>query len=107
LVWRRRRLTRLGGAGWKLGPWPVDPAAVRTREELVRAFEYLSLLRLGPSARSRNHLEIADRLGNGAARQLARAYEQAPSAPPADTLADSDLANARRHLTFLAGAPSA
>jgi hypothetical protein len=107
LVWRRRRQARRAGAGWKLGPWPVNPAAVRTREELVRAFEYLSLLRLGPSARSRNHLEIADRLGHGAAWQLARAYEQARYAPPADALPEADLATARRHLTLLAGAPSA
>jgi hypothetical protein len=107
LVWQRRRQARRAGAGWKLGPWPVHPAAVRTRDELVRAFEYLSLLRLGPSARSRNHLEIADRLGLGAALQLARCYEQARYAPPSDPLPDAELALARRHLTLLAGAPSA
>jgi hypothetical protein len=107
LVWQRRRQARRAGASWRLGPWPVDPAAVRTRDELVRAFEYLSLLRLGPRARSRNHLEIADSLGLGAARHLAHAYEQARYAPPTDALSDADLADARRHLTFLAGAPSA
>jgi hypothetical protein len=107
LVWRRRQQARRASTGWKLGPWPVNPAAVRTRDELVRAFEYLSLLRLGPSARSRNHLEIADRLGHGAAWQLARAYEQARYTPPAEALPEAELATARRHLTMLAGAPSA
>jgi hypothetical protein len=107
LVWRRRRQARRGEGGWKLGPWPVNPALVRTRDELVCAFEYLSLLRLGPRARSCNHLAIADRLGHSAARQLAQVYEKARYAPPTDPLANEDLVIARRHLTFLAGAASA
>jgi hypothetical protein len=107
LVWKRRLQARRAAAGWKLGPWPVDPAAVRTRDQLVRAFEYLSLLRLGPRARSCNHKEIAGRLGHGAALELAQVYEQARYAPLADRLTDADLVLARRHLTYLAGAPSA
>src|SRR5205823_9402704 len=37
----------LGG----LGRWPVDPRAIATREDLVRAFEYLSVMICGPAAR--------------------------------------------------------
>src|SRR5262249_30438078 len=54
LLWRsagwyvRHRAEQAGT--WRLGPWPVRPAAVRTRGELVRAFEYLALLVLGRPA---------------------------------------------------------
>ena len=41
-------------AGWHPGPWPVDPRTVATRAEVVRAFEFLSLLRIGLDVR---HLE--------------------------------------------------
>jgi hypothetical protein len=49
---------------WHLGPWPVDPATVLTRGQLIQAFEYLSLLNLGPDARNWNHRFIAMRLGD-------------------------------------------
>jgi hypothetical protein len=105
---------------WKLGPWPVDPSGVRTREELIRAFEYLSLLRLGPAARHQNHRAIAFSLGasesgpvNGwgdplaerhqAAKELASLYEQARYAPPGDVLSQAALDRARRDLCLLAG----
>jgi hypothetical protein len=110
LALRRRELRRLG-------PWPVRPEAVHSREELVRAFEYLSLLKLGPAARTRNHRDLAVHLGdnNGsgtphrrhAAEQLAVLYAQARYAPPAEVLPEPDLAVARRALSFLAGAPGA
>jgi hypothetical protein len=116
LAWRRARVAAAGG--WRLGPWPVHPAAVRTRGDLVRAFEHLSLLLLGPTARAWNHLEIAARIcadagGDGraargtAAARLAFLYEQARYAPPAEVLPDADLAAARRHLCLLAGVPAA
>src|SRR5262249_30247658 len=38
---RRAAQTAAVLAGWRLGPWPVDPSQVTTREELIRAFEYL------------------------------------------------------------------
>jgi hypothetical protein len=63
-LWSRSAADRRAGAGgWKLGPWPVRPTAVRTREELIRAFEYLSVLRLGPAARHWHHWAIASALG--------------------------------------------
>jgi hypothetical protein len=101
-------------AGWKLGRWPVNPAAVTTREEMVRAFEYLTLRCLGPAARCWNHLEIAAQLGGDrnvarqqAATHLAGLYEQARYAPPEERLPGTELEAARRHLCFLAGASAA
>jgi hypothetical protein len=94
----------------------VQPALVRTREELVRAFEYLSLLRLGRPARNWNHRHIAAELGqtkdlpadgSQAAARLASVYEQARYAPAAESLADPDLEAARRDLCLLAGVPGA
>jgi hypothetical protein len=122
LAWQHTRRTRAAAAGWKLGPWPVDPAGVTTREELVRAFEYLALRFLGPVVRTWNHREIATSLGGEAgtaptvrgmderryaAAQLAFLYEQARYAPPQEVLPGADLAAARRHLCFLAGVPTA
>jgi hypothetical protein len=122
----RARAGHLGAgvAGWRLGPWPVDPAAVRTREELIQAFEYLSVLRLGPAARHWHHLAIAAGLGRfsrkavstrgwgyltterrRAAEQLAYVYERARYAPPGEPLPETALATARRDLCMLAGVP--
>jgi hypothetical protein len=111
LAWQQSRTARAADT-WKLGPWPVDPAAVATREELVRAFDYLALLRLGPTARSWNHLEIAARLGAEGRRRtpatrLALLYEQARYAPPGEPVSEADLAAARRHLCLMAGVPAA
>jgi hypothetical protein len=114
-AWYRARAGAAAGPG-DLGAWPVPPGAVATRDELVRAFEYLALQRLGPDARSRHHLDLADRLGAGgedgrarrqAAGHLARLYEQARYAPEDEPLAAADLAAARRDLCFLAGVASA
>jgi hypothetical protein len=119
-AWRLRawhQAHRNAADAWQLGPWPVDPAAVATRQELIQAFEYLSLLRFGQPAFAWNHLEIAGHLGDGeggseaerrsAALRLAALYEQARYAPQDGPLADADLAAARRDLCYLAGAPAA
>jgi len=117
-VWallRRKGLLvlRRGNGGWRLGPWPVRPEAVRTREELVRAFEYLALLLLGPASRSCNHRDIAAGLGaeddtrRAAAERLADLYEQARYAPPDEELPESNLAAARADLSLLAGVAAA
>jgi hypothetical protein len=107
----------------KLGNWPVQPEAVANREDLIRAFEYLSLLALGAPARNWNHEVIAARLGDDrktaanvpavmtsdpharrhAADELAALYEQARYAPGSEPLPDEALALARRDLCFLAG----
>jgi hypothetical protein len=58
----RRLLEGREHPDWKLGPWPVNPREVLSRREMVLAFEYLSLLNLGPDARNWNHRVIATRL---------------------------------------------
>lgn len=99
----------------KLGPWPIRPEDVRSREDLVQAFEYLSLLRLGFSAQNWNHHQIADALALDrgeselarAAQSLAGTYEQARYAPPQQTLSAADLSAARHDLCLLAGVAAA
>jgi hypothetical protein len=119
VLWKSLRWYReqaANGDGWKLGPWPVRPEAVATRADLVRAFEYLSLLCLGPVALACNHLDLAARLGareatdvekRRAAEQLAGLYEQARYAPPDEALRPEELAAARRDLCLLAGVAAA
>ncbi|MCI0460524.1 MAG: hypothetical protein L0Z62_26520 [Gemmataceae bacterium] len=114
LLWRVgwhavRERGRARAAGWRLGPWPLDPRRIATSAELVQAFEYLALLQLGLDARAWNHHEIADNLpaadtnGRQAAYELASLYEQARYAPGEEPLAAPDLDAARRHLCLLAG----
>jgi hypothetical protein len=115
VAWKSLRWYReqsADGDGWKLGPWPVRPEAVATRDELVRAFEYLALLCLGPVALACNHLDLAARLGardgadvekRRAAEQLGRLYEQARYTPAEEALPPEQLAAARRDLCLLAG----
>jgi hypothetical protein len=90
---------------WSPGPWPVDPAAVATRGDLIRAFEHLAYLVIGREARPLNHRAAAARIGRTAAvERLARLYEQARYAPPGEPLPADELAAARRDLGALAGA---
>ncbi|MGL4555218.1 MAG: hypothetical protein ACRC33_28965 [Gemmataceae bacterium] len=100
-------------SAWRLGPWPVTIDGVRTREHLIRAFEYLSLLLLGRAAQTRHHRDLARGLGaqpdmrpverQESAGRLAELYEQARYAPPADDLSEDQLEKARRELRRLAG----
>ena len=99
-------------AGWQPGAWPVDPARVASREDVVRAFDHLSLVRLGFDARHCHHLDIASRLGadeprRQAAAQLAVLYERARYTPTDEALPPEALAAARRDLCLLAGVPAA
>jgi hypothetical protein len=104
---------RRGKFIWKLGAWPVAPGAVATRQDVIQAFEYLSLLRLGPTAQSRNHLELAVGLGQAAtdhrqsAERLAAVYEQARYTPENEPLSIDALAAARSELCYLAGVKNA
>jgi hypothetical protein len=122
LLWKllagtRMPPTSVQPAGWQLGRWPVNPAEVATRQDLIRAFEYLSLLLLGPAARAWNHLDIAQKLGESeeapatqrrnAASHLAALYEQARYAPPEEPLPEDHLSDARRNLCLLAGVAAA
>jgi hypothetical protein len=118
VLWKSLRWYReqAGDGGWKLGPWPVRPDAAAPRADLVRAFEYLSLLCLGPVAFACNHLDLAARLAargvadlprREAAEHLARLYERARYAPADEPLPPEALAAARRDLCLLAGVATA
>jgi hypothetical protein len=108
----KARSDREQGA-WQVGPWPIDPAKIASREDVVRTFEHLSLLHCGYEARAWNHLAIASELGGDAqerrqaARQLAACYEQARYAPANEAMPAESIAAARRELCFLAGVASA
>ncbi|VTT97539.1 unnamed protein product [Gemmataceae bacterium] len=97
----------LAAAG--LGPWPVDPRRITTREDVVKAFEYLSVLLCGPAARNWTHGTIAAALADVAARDpragsgLARLYELARYAPLDEALTNTELAEARTLACSLAG----
>lgn len=121
VLWRAgswfERVRAARASAWKLGPWPVRPEDVATRGELVRAFEYLALLRLGREARTHHHLDLARQLGQqptldqnrcrDAAQDLAQLYEQARYTPDDERLAEEDLHRARRELCYLAGVTAA
>jgi hypothetical protein len=90
------------------GPWPVNPALVTTRSQLIQAFDYLALLLLGEEVRTWNHLAVARKLGEQAARNpaaadLAKLYELARYTPGDDILSLDARNEARRHLVALAG----
>jgi hypothetical protein len=81
---------------------------------LIQAFEYFSVLQLGPNARAWNHQDIARRLSleikasddpsrAQATQRLASTYEQARYAPLSDLLPEVELATARNDLCLLAG----
>jgi hypothetical protein len=135
VVWKFLASYRAGAAqsdapAWRLGPWPVSPAAIATRHDLVLAFEYLALLLFGPAARSWNHRAIAAKISQQsavgspkseaprptadcrlpaalAAARLAALYEQARYAPPDEPLPERELDDARRDLYLLAGVTGA
>ncbi len=97
---------------WQLGGWPASPNGISTRAELVAAFEYLALSRLGISANTCHHRALAERLGEQdddqrarrlAAETLAWLYEKARYAPAAETLSQDEWTDARLALCLLAG----
>jgi hypothetical protein len=95
----------LGG----LGAWPIDPRRIATRQDVVIAFEYLSVLICGPSAKMWTHNTIAGALADLAethaetAAMLARLYELARYAPIDEPLTTAEVAEARRLVCRLAG----
>jgi hypothetical protein len=111
----RRWVRGEAGRAWRLGPWPVTPAAVRTRGDVVKAFEYLAMLLLGRRAVPANHREIEGQLALNdltgqrrlAAAELADLYEHARYAPPDEDLSPDEVASARRDLSVLAGSSAA
>ncbi|MDY3557807.1 hypothetical protein R5W23_003072 [Gemmata sp. JC673] len=111
--WKWAAIARLGGRGRVavadgLGPWPVDPRAINSREDVVKAFEYLSVLICGPGAKTWTHSTVADELTvlartqPDAALTLARLYELARYAPLDEPLSRAELLEARRLVCDLA-----
>jgi hypothetical protein len=92
-----------------LGEWPIDPRAIATREDLVKAFEYLSVMICGPAARMWTHSTIASALADlattdsEAAMILARLYELARYAPLDEPLTPAEIEEARHLVCQLAG----
>ncbi|MBX7106687.1 MAG: hypothetical protein K1X57_21610 [Gemmataceae bacterium] len=87
-IWRMKRgrtPDTISVARRGLGPWPVDPAQINSRAELIAAFEYLAQWKCGPEAACWNHRAVAARFDDDLnARQLADLYELARYAPSAD-----------------------
>jgi hypothetical protein len=98
---------RLKPAENGVGDWPVNPWLIRTREELVKAFDYLTLLKCGLPARMWHHHEVAEHLGEEAQRphadNLADVYEQARYSPPPESIPEPVMDRARQDLCLLAG----
>jgi hypothetical protein len=95
------------------GPQLVAPESVRSLQDFIQAFEYLSLVKLGPKARCLNHRAIAMELGGDESRRqhmakhLARLYEQARYAPRPLPFSADALDVAQSELGSLACTPNA
>lgn len=94
---------------YALGPWPVDPFHLASRQDVVVAFEHLSVLICGEVAKTWTHTTIAGALSELAmaepqrAMLLARLYELARYTPADEPLTTAELAEARRIVCTLAG----
>lgn len=94
---------------YALGPWPVDPFHLASRQDVVVAFEHLSVLVCGEVAKTWTHTTIAGALSELAmaepqrAMLLARLYELARYTPADEPLTTAELAEARRIVCKLAG----
>jgi hypothetical protein len=101
--------------GMAIEEQPVAPSSIDNRDDLVQAFEYLALLRLGVAGRTCNHLAVAAKLNEdelddsrrAAAGELARLYERARYVPDPAPFGEADLAAARRDFSLLGGVAAA
>lgn len=96
----------------RIGPWPVDPHQLRSRADLVKAFEYLSLLILGWRVVHWNHRQIISNIYEDANTintpkeyldQLALLYELAKYGPDQEPLSEEDLGQAQEIIVKLVG----
>jgi hypothetical protein len=105
--WKLDRAQRAAAAA--TGPIPIDFEAIRSREELVRVFNRVSLDRCGEDARPWNHRVVADHVGQTQpahaepANEVAGLYERARYAPTDEDLTAGEFADARRDLRTIAG----
>ena len=90
----------------------VDFDSIRTREQLVHAFDHVSLDQMGEDARTWNHRVIADQFAETRpahaepAEQVAALYERARYAPLDEDLSAGEFSDARRDLRVIAGVAS-
>lgn len=112
VYWRFLAVRKLPDDGFNLAGlshWPIDPQRIATRQDVIVAFEYLSVLICGPSAKMWTHNTIAEALAELAATHgetavmLARLYELARYAPLDEPLTTAEVAEARRLVCRLAG----
>jgi len=104
---------------WRLGSdaasgsgTTIDPSQVSSRDDFLRAFEQLALVKIGPEARTWNHVAASHDLETAtgqaeACRRLGRLYEAARYSPPEAPLSEGERDEARRLLTVAAGATAA
>ncbi|MCE9532015.1 MAG: DUF4129 domain-containing protein, partial [Planctomycetes bacterium] len=89
--------------------WPVDPMTVASREDVIKAFEYLSVSKCGMEAMNWHHNQIAKEMRGlspdlrEAVETLAGLYEKARYAPAIDRFTESEIAEARSRLCQIAG----
>jgi hypothetical protein len=94
------------------GQMPIDFESIRSREQLVRVFNTVSLEQIGTDARSWNHRVVADRFGAtkptvaAPADEVAGLYERARYAPDDEDLTGGEFSIARHDLRLLAGVPA-
>jgi hypothetical protein len=84
---------------------PVDAQTILTREDVVRAFDSLSVARCGAEAANWNHRQIAHELGmklperHDAVDRLAGLYEKARYAPAHELFTEVEVVEARARLS--------
>jgi len=105
--WKLHQAERAATVG--AGKTGIDFDSVRTREQLVCAFDHVSLDQMGEEARAWNHRVIADQFAETRpahaepADQLAGLYERARYAPLDEDLTSTEFSDARRDLRVIAG----
>jgi hypothetical protein len=104
--WKFSQAERMAQGGYAKGE--IDFDAIRSREELVRVFEAVSLDQHGEEARNWNHRVIAEQFRDQPAKaqpadEAADLYERARYAPAEEELTTSEFADARRDLRVIAG----
>jgi hypothetical protein len=85
---------------------PIDLLSLASRQDVILAFEFLSVVKCGAEAKNWHHKEIATKLGEvtdvDAASGLAQLYEKARYTPENELFTDADLAAARQNVRTLA-----
>ena len=107
--WKLTHAERMAQAAYAKGG--IDFDAIRSREELVRVFEAVSLDQHGEEARNWNHRVIAEQFRSQPAKadpadEAADLYERARYAPADEDLTTNEFADARRDLRAIAGVPT-